>query len=351
MPGRLTDKVAIVTGASSGIGRAISLHYASEGAKLVCADLQPTPLDSPNEPPTHELIASTGGTAIFHPTDVSDATQVSQLVATAAAHYGRLDIMVNNAGIGVAAAAPVWDLALADWERMQAVNLSGVFHGIKFASAQMLRQPPHASGDRGWIVNAASILGLAGQSGVAAYCAAKGGVVNLTRAAALDCAPQRIHVNAFAPGYTGTAMTANFFGDEGTRGQLEGMHPFRGLGEPEDLARVCVFLASEDARWVTGVSLCGEVVGSTVGVRADLVVGYDSGRWWVYGGQVLSGAEGLRGYHQSIEYWTRMSGREFMTSNVTNQCVNLSARTLRGLVALSSKHSSNRAFWWFAHTS
>lgn len=97
------------------------------------------------------------------------------------------------------------------------------------------------------------------------YCASKSAVMNLTRSAALDCAPHRIHVNAFAPGYTGTAMTLPFFEDEATRSQLQGMHPFRGLGRPQDLARVCVFLASEDAGWVTGVSLSSLLYGSSCG--------------------------------------------------------------------------------------
>lgn len=118
----------------------------------------------------------------------------------------------------------------------------------------MIQQSPHESGDRGWIINTASILGAVGVEKMPAYCAAKGAVINLTRAAALDCAPQRIHVNCIGPGYTASHMTDDIFGNEEARAKLVEKHPFRGVGRPEDLAKACVFLASEDAQWITGVS-------------------------------------------------------------------------------------------------
>jgi len=259
-PGRLSNKVAIVTGSSSGIGRAISLAYAAEGALLVCADLQPTTLfttsSSETLGATHDRIIESGGRAIFVQTDVTQPAQVERLVQEAVREYGRLDVMVNNAGIGIAEPVPVWKLPVERWERMQDVNAKGVFLGIKYAAKQMISQEPHASGDRGWIINSASVLGLAGERMSTEYCAAKAAVVNMTRAAAIDCAPWRIHVNAFAPGTVETNMTVPHFKDEGTRAYLQAMHPFRGLGRPEDLAKVCVFLASEDAQWVSGVSYC-----------------------------------------------------------------------------------------------
>jgi NAD(P)-dependent dehydrogenase (short-subunit alcohol dehydrogenase family) len=257
MPGRLAGKVAVVTGSSSGIGRAVCLHYATEGALLVCADLQPNTLydssDSETRGTTHDRITLSGGRAIFVQTDVTQPSQVEQLVAAAVREYGRLDIMVNNAGIGITNPLPVWDLPVERWDRMQDINCKGVFLGIKYASKQMISQDAHASGDKGWIINAASVLGLSGQSKTTEYCSAKGAVVNMTKAAAIDCAPHRIHVNAFAPGYAETNMTIPHFSDEPTRLFMESMHPFRGLGKPEDLAKVCVFLASEDAQWVSGV--------------------------------------------------------------------------------------------------
>jgi NAD(P)-dependent dehydrogenase (short-subunit alcohol dehydrogenase family) len=139
--------------------------------------------------------------------DVSKPEQVEQLVKAAVDEYGRLDIMVNNAGIGITDPLPIWDLPVERWDRMQDINCKGVFLGIKYAAKQMISQEPHATGDKGWIINAASILGLTGQSAVNEYCAAKGAVVNMTRSAAMDCAPHRIHVNAFAPGYSETNMT------------------------------------------------------------------------------------------------------------------------------------------------
>lgn len=125
----------------------------------------------------------------------------------------------------------------------------------------MLKQQAHASGDRGWIINTSSILGYVGAEHTAAYCASKGAVLNFTRAAALDCAPHRIHVNGVAPGYTESSMTGPIWRDEKAYREKLAMHPFGGrLGQPDDLAKACVFLASEDAQWVTGVSIARESV-------------------------------------------------------------------------------------------
>lgn len=264
MPGRLQDKIAIITGASSGIGRAIAITYSAEGARVVCADIRETDRAADqheHQRTTHDTITSNGGQAIFVQTDVTKAPSVEAVVRSAVETYGRLDIMVNNAGLGGMPdedpnlAQPVWDTPVEWYERTQAVNNTGVFLGIKYASAQMIRQEPHSSGDRGWIINTASILGVVGTERAAAYCASKGAVINLTKAAALDCAPFGIHVNCFGPGYTESSMTEPMFADPEYKQMLLEKHPFRGrLGKPEDLAKACVFLASEDAQWVTGVS-------------------------------------------------------------------------------------------------
>lgn len=261
MPGRLQDRIAIITGASSGIGRATALAYAAEGAKIVCADLnegtwrENAPNDEANGP-THQRIKDSGGQAIFIHCDVSNPASVEATVAAAVKEYGRLDVMINNAGFALESRAParIWDSDIELFHKTQSVNVNGVFYGVKYASAQMIKQDPLPSGDRGWILNAASIYGLVGVEEAAAYCTSKGAVANLTRAAALDCAPHRIHVNAVNPGYVATHMTDAVLADEQMKQGIASLHPFRGLGRPEDIAKVYVFLASDDAGWISGVS-------------------------------------------------------------------------------------------------
>ena len=171
--------------------------------------------------------------------------------------------MINNAGFALESRspAPIWDLSLELYHRTSKVNIDGVVYGTKFAAAQMISQPPLSpSGDRGWILNASSVFGLNGTELAPAYCTSKGAVANLTRAAAMDCAPHRVHVNAVCPGFVHTHMTDEIFKDVSQGGQGAGemvdqLHPFRGRGTPEDIARAYVFLASEDAGWMTGVNM------------------------------------------------------------------------------------------------
>lgn len=186
-----------------------------------------------------------------------------------------LNRMVNNAAVNIEAVnpRPIWDTEESTWDLTQRINVKGVFLGCKYASRQMLTQEPHRTGDRGWIINIASVLGMVATQDSAAYCAAKGAVINLTKAAAMDCAPDRIHVNAVCPGskrcpkrrasidchtnaspVTLTAMTERLRNDVNAQEHIIGLHPFRGLGIPDDIAGVVVFLASDDASWVTGVS-------------------------------------------------------------------------------------------------
>ncbi|KAI5359802.1 putative short-chain dehydrogenase/reductase SDR, NAD(P)-binding domain superfamily [Septoria linicola] len=255
--GRLANKI---TGAASGIGRATAFAYAKEGAKVVCADIRETTRyegSSEENGTTVERIRDLGGSAMFAKVDVTKPESVEGVVEAAVKEFGRLDVMFNNAGVSLEAKKfrPVWEIPLDVWQGTQDVNSTGVFLGTKYAVQQMLRQTPHASGDRGWIINTASILAYVGADHTAAYCASKGAVLNFTRAAALDCAPHRIHVNGLAPGYTESSMTGPLWQDAVAKGKLFGKHPFRGLGQPEDLARAAVFLASEDAQWVTGHTL------------------------------------------------------------------------------------------------
>lgn len=261
MPGRLQDRIALITGASSGIGRATAFAYAAEGAKVVCADItegtwrENAPDDEANGP-THQRIQNSGGQAIFFQCDVSQPSSVEAAVAAAVKEYGRLDVMINNAGFALEARGParVWDLDVEVFHKTQSVNVNGVFYGIKYASAQMIKQDPLPSGDKGWILNAASVLGLVGTEEAAAYCTSKGAVANLTRAAALDCAPHRIHVNSVSPGYVKTHMTDELLAVDVVKEGVAMMHPFRGIGRPEDIAKAYVFLATDDAGWISGVS-------------------------------------------------------------------------------------------------
>ena len=189
---------------------------------MVCADTDPT-TDSDSDSAddaTHNVILQSGGNALFVSTNVRCSQEVENLVQTTVSHYGRLDMyvqspqtkcltltclehsFVNNAGItfDLATLQPIWSADENLWDDIQQLCSKGVFLGCKYASRQMLNQDPHPNGDRGWIVNVASIFGMVGTSNFASYCASKGGIVNMTKAVALDCAPHRIHVNCICPG-------------------------------------------------------------------------------------------------------------------------------------------------------
>ncbi|KAI9713913.1 MAG: hypothetical protein M1820_000643 [Bogoriella megaspora] len=257
--GRLANKVAIVTGASSGIGRAIALAYAREGAKVVCADLQESArslIESETTSTTVDVCRKEGGekTAIFCKTDVSSGKEVQDLVAAAVNAYGRLDVMVNNAGIAIGPTV-MHEATEEEWDKLMNFNARSAFLGMKYAIAQMLKQDPHPSGDRGWIINMASCAGLVGIPATPTYSASKGAVVQMTKQVAIDYGKHRIHCNALCPGYTQTAILAEAMTQlpEGSASVLSAMHPFNGLGHAEDLAGPAVFLASGDSQWVTGV--------------------------------------------------------------------------------------------------
>jgi NAD(P)-dependent dehydrogenase (short-subunit alcohol dehydrogenase family) len=234
---RVQDKVAIVTGASSGHGRATSLALAREGAKLVCADLRraPRPEGYDSEESTDELIVANGGEAIFVETDITQADSVDALVAAAVGEFGRLDVVVNNAGIFLGL-FPIDEDTEENFDRTIAVNLKGCWLCSR-------------------AVNISSVAGLVGQAALSTYSASKGGNRLLTQALAIECAPYRINVNAVAPGYLPTAMAREFFEDPETREAVESVHPWPEMGGPTDIAEAVVFLSSEESRWITGAVL------------------------------------------------------------------------------------------------
>ncbi|RYP61717.1 hypothetical protein DL769_007579 [Monosporascus sp. CRB-8-3] len=261
MPNRLQSKVAIVTGSSSGLGRAIALAYASEGAAVVCADLKPearAEVTAEGAIHTDEQIRRDGGRVIFVKTDVSVARDVENLVLKAVSEFGRVDILVNNAGISIEANRPpagVHETPEETWDTTMAVNAKSVFLGSKYAIAQMLRQEVHSSGHRGWIINMSSIFGLVGGRYNVSYAASKAAVSNLTKQVAMDYAEHRIHCNAICPGYTRTAIFANTIQNLDDVNDIQARHPFGGVGTPQDIVGAAIFLASDEAGWITGICL------------------------------------------------------------------------------------------------
>lgn len=260
---RLTDRIAIVTGASSGNGRGIALRLAREGAVVVCADRQAAPLagnyDDDSAVDTATLIVREGARAQFAAVDVGDVQAVRALIEGVVANHGRLDLLVNNAGVFTGLHSIV-DESEADFDRTLRVNTKGVWAGCKFAITQMLKQEP-LGGSRGRIVNIASIGGLKGLPAEPAYCASKGAVVNLTRQLALDFGAQRINVNALCPGAVKTAMLRELVERPDVEAMVRASMPWPRYGEPRDIAAAVAWLASDDAEWMTGaiVSIDGGV--------------------------------------------------------------------------------------------
>ncbi|KAF2493093.1 putative 2-(R)-hydroxypropyl-CoM dehydrogenase [Lophium mytilinum] len=262
-PPRLDQKVALVTGSSSGIGRAIAIAYASHETKLVvCADVRPDAHGTASTPEdketTHELINKRygEGKAVFVRCDVSEADSWQTAVAEAVDRGGRLDVLVNNAGVGEHNYPRLHLMDEAIWDKTMAVNAKGVFLGCKSALAQFMKQEPHPSGDRGWIVNIASVFGINGFSGGhGPYCASKAACLNLSKSIALDYGPDKIHCNAICPGFTQSAMTEATFKDEAANAGRLAVTPWGRWGRPEEIAAAAVFLASEDSSFITGIGL------------------------------------------------------------------------------------------------
>lgn len=235
----LTGKVAIVTGAGSGIGREVAFLYAAEGAKLVVSDI-----NEAGGQETVSQIIQNGGEAIFVKANTAIAEEHKSLVDQTLAKYGALHIACNNAGIG-GPLAPTGEYPIDGWEKVIGINLSGVFYGMRYQIPAML-----AAGG-GAIVNIASILGQAGTKSSPAYVASKHGVVGLTKAAALEYATQNIRINSVGPGYIKTPLVTNSL-DAATLKVIEGMHPMGRLGNTTEIAELVLWLSSEKASFVTG---------------------------------------------------------------------------------------------------
>lgn len=244
MAGELEGKVALVTGASAGIGRESALAFASAGARVVVSDVV---VDGGEE--TVAGIQAAGGEATFVRADVSQTAEVEALVDRTVETYGRLDCAHNNAGIE-GDMAPTADCAEANWDRTIAINLKGVWLCMRYEIPQMLRQ------GGGVIVNTASVAGLVGFANLPAYVASKHGIAGLTKTAALEYAEQGIRVNAVCPGVIHTAMIDRIVGgDAEAEAQFTALEPVGRMGLPAEVAQVVVWLCSDAASFVTGVAM------------------------------------------------------------------------------------------------
>ena len=241
---KLKNKVALITGAGSGIGRATALLFAKEGAKVVVVDYNE---DTAKE--TVEIIKKNGGEAISIKADVSRSEDVQNMIRQTVERYGRLDVLHNNAGIeGQQAPTAEYDEAVFD--KVISVNLKGVFLGMKYGIQQMLKQ------GGGVIINTSSNAGIVGFRGASAYTASKGGVIQLTKTAALEYATNNIRVNAICPGMIMTNMIERIAnGRKETVKQLSDKEPVKRMGRPEEVAALALFLASEDSSFVTGATM------------------------------------------------------------------------------------------------
>lgn len=246
--GKLVGKVAVVTGAASGIGRAIALRYAQEGAIVHIADVNATGGEE-----TVAMIQAAGGEAAFSLCDVGDPEQVRTTIDGAASTSGRLDIVVNVAGVG-GGGKPAEDIAIEDWQRTIAVNLGGPFYGCKFAIPHLRKQ------GGGALINISSVYGIIAAPRVAPYSASKGGVIMLTKQLAVDYSHENIRVNCICPGYVDTDLggrRARMSPEDAAKAHAAreakaAMQPIGRQAQPEEMAGAAVFLASDDASFVVG---------------------------------------------------------------------------------------------------
>lgn len=242
MAGRVQDKVAIITGAGGGMGKADAVLLAKEGAKIVVTDIQ--------EDKVKEVVAeiqANGGEAIGLKHNVTSEEDWANVVKEAVDAFGKIDILVNNAGISHDKAFEA--TTIEEWDRVMSINLTSIFFGQKAVL------PIMKENGGGSIVNISSIAGLTGGSGAGAYTASKGAVRMLTKATAVDYAKFNIRANSIHPGFIATPMTVQYFADEKYKAWFQSMTPIPRLGEAEDIARAVLFLASDESNYITGVEI------------------------------------------------------------------------------------------------
>ncbi len=246
---KLANKVAIITGAAQGIGAACARAFAQAGAKVVASDV--------NEVGCAALakdIAAAGGYAVSRRADVGSKSEADSLIRSAVEQFGRLDVLVNNAGI--VHAAEFLDLAEEDFDRVLRVNLKGAFLCAQAAARQMVAQAPGSNGARGAIINMSSVNAVLAIANQVPYTVSKGGVNQLTKVMAVGLAPKGIRVVGIGPGSIATEMLkAAVLTNEAARTRILSRTPLGRLGEPEEIAQVAVFLASDDASYITGTTI------------------------------------------------------------------------------------------------
>ena len=240
---RLQDKIAIVTGGGGGIGRATAIRFADEGARVVVSDIH---AESGEE--TVEQVRKMGGDAIFVKTDTANEGEMKALVEECEQHYGGLDILFNNAGVSNEE-VKLADMSVDEWDRVLSINLRGVFLGMKFSIPLMEKS------NGGAIVNTSSLLGFKGKKYMAPYNASKGGVITLTKNAALEYGSKNIRVNAVCPGVIDTNIVTPWKEDERKWPIISKANALKRIGQPEEIANAVLFLVSDEASYVTGTSL------------------------------------------------------------------------------------------------